>query len=291
MVTPQILITVIREIFVKSQIPREPEPSMVMDDPEHVQAFFEAGDGMGPMAGIYLFNVAHATQVLHGAKKVIDLGCGPARLLGRMAKINPEISFLGIDLSDEMLASAKDHIADQGIQNVELKKGDITDLNFLSDHSVDGVMSTLALHHLPTQKHLRACFKEANRILAPEGRVYFFDLGRMRSLYSILAFAYRNAKNQPHAFTLDSERSWRAAFLPEDFENLALTEMSGRNVKISATWPSPAMMMLKTRDQIVAPEKIENLKTQMRNLDSPNQQDVRNLSLFFRCGGLRKGIL
>jgi arsenite methyltransferase len=291
MMTPEILITAFREIFTQTQFPREPEPTMVMDEPEHVEAFRDAGAENGPMAGNYLFNAARATQALHGAKRVVDLGCGPARFLCRMAKLNPEISFLGLDLSDEMLANAKHHLKEQNIQNVELRKCDITDLNFLEDHSVDGVMSTVTLHHLPTMNHLRNCFREVNRVLTKDGGLYLVDLGRMKSLYSIMAFAYRNARNQPHAFTLDSERSWRAAFLPEDFRKLSQEEMKDRGLHVYETWLTPIMMVLKSADRELPPEKIANLKAQMKALDSVNRQDVKNLNLFFRLGGLKNSVL
>jgi len=41
--------------------------------------------------------------------------------------------------------------------------------------------------------------------------------GRLKSLQSVIYFAYMNAAHQPHIFSLDYERSLRAAYLPEDF--------------------------------------------------------------------------
>ena len=68
---------------------------------------------------------------------------------------------------------------------------------FIADRSVDGLISTMALHHLPTVGHLEACFAEIRRVLKPEGAVYLADFGRLRSLKSVLFFAYMNAKAPP----------------------------------------------------------------------------------------------
>lgn len=289
MKTAHIVMAALREICTQTQCLREPEP-MIMDNPENVAAFREAGDENGPMAGTYLFNVARATLAVQGSRRVVDLGCGPARFLSRMAKLNPEISFLGLDLSDEMLESARQHLTEQNIRNVELKKADITDLSFLPNQSIDGVISTVTLHHLPTLEHLRTCFREANRILKTSGGIYITDLGRLKSHRSIEAFAYRDVENLSHAFIVDSERSCKAAFLPTDFLSLAQSEMSGRQLEFHSTWLMPLMMTLKSDDRTLPPEKLERLRALKNELTPKNRQELNQLRLFFRLGGMKNDI-
>lgn len=280
-----LLAALIREIFSKKQTPREPEP-MVMDHPDNVIAFKQAGDSDGLMSGVYFFNAVQATRTLHGCQRVVDLGCGAGSLLVRLAKLNPEISFLGLDFSDEMLKVAQQNLKDNQVKNVELKKADFTDLHFIADHSFDGVISTLALHHMPSFEMLRRCFRESNRILKPGGALFFSDLGRLKSLISIVTFAYENRDGVPFEFNLDSERSYRAAFLPQDFSRLAVEEMSGRDLQVSQTWGAPLMMILKSKAYAIPDHKLEILKSLKADVQPTQKRDITQLQIFFKWGGL-----
>ena len=83
--------TFAREVFGQRTLPREPEPALVMDDPEEVAAYSEAGRIDGVMAAAYLYHSARISQVIQGCSQVIDLGCGPATQLAQVAQLNPEI--------------------------------------------------------------------------------------------------------------------------------------------------------------------------------------------------------
>ena len=109
------------------------------------------------MAAAYLFHTARISQVIQGCREVVDLGCGPATQLCQVAGLNPGIRFTGVDLSPSMLGSARAHVAESGLDNVVVAEGDITRLEAFRSASVDGVVSTLALHHLPSFGHLEAC--------------------------------------------------------------------------------------------------------------------------------------
>ncbi|PJB04963.1 MAG: class I SAM-dependent methyltransferase, partial [Hydrogenophilales bacterium CG_4_9_14_3_um_filter_63_34] len=212
MPNPALIPTFIRELVVERTLPREPEPDLVMADPEQVAAYVEAGRIDGVMAAAYLFHSAQASQVIQRCKSVLDLGCGPATQLAQIAELNPDVHFTGVDLSSTMLADANKHILKLGLTNVQFRQGDITTLEVVDDQSVDAVISTVALHHLPTLQHLENTFKAVRRVLKPGGALYLTDFGRLKSLKSVIFFAYMNARFQPHLFSLDYERSLRAAF-------------------------------------------------------------------------------
>ncbi|RLA40407.1 MAG: class I SAM-dependent methyltransferase, partial [Gammaproteobacteria bacterium] len=190
-----ILPTLIREQLVSPQFPREPEPDLVMEGDEQVRAYSEAGRIDGVMSASYLFNSARISSTIAGCKRVLDLGCGPATQLAQVAQLNSDIFFVGVDLSKELLLSAQAHIAAQSLTNVELMEGDITSLRQIKDQSFDAVISTMALHHLPTHGHLDSCFAEVSRTLQPDGALYLIDFSRLKSLKSILFFAYMNRKH------------------------------------------------------------------------------------------------
>lgn len=277
--------TLLREITGARGFPREPEPALVMDGAAEVAAYTEAGRINGVMAAAYLFHSARISQVIQGCQNVVDLGCGPATQLAQIAELNPDISFHGVDLSPAMLDSAEAHIRESGLGNVQFSQGDITQLDHIADHSVDAVISTMALHHLPTLAHLNRCFGEIARILKPGGAVYVVDFGRLKSLKSVLYFAYMNAKHQPHLFSLDYERSLRAAFLPGDFLEAAQAHLPGR-VQMLSTFMMPILVILKTGDKPLPGTLQSKIRAMRKALPARYRRDLDDIRVFFRMGGL-----
>lgn len=277
---------IVREFFGKRSLPREPEPDLVMQDEEQVRAYSLAGRIDGVMSAAYLFHSGQASSVIHGAHRVIDLGCGPATQLAQIATLNPESEFVGVDLSPTMLDSARNHVAACGLKNVSFSQGDITRLSQFDDHSADAVISTMALHHLPTREHLAACFSEISRVLKPGGAVYLTDFGRLRSLISVIRFAYMNADHQPHVFSLDYERSLRAAFLCEEFVETS-RQCLPASVLAYSTFMVPLLVVLRTSPRPLPPGIAAQLDRLRRGLPKRYRRDFEELRLFFRLGGLR----
>jgi tRNA G46 methylase TrmB len=56
------------------------------------------------------------------------MGCGPATQLSQIAAMNPEIKFTGVDMSEELLRHARQHVTELGLDNVDFLLGDITAL-------------------------------------------------------------------------------------------------------------------------------------------------------------------
>jgi len=274
-----------REVINGHQFPREPEPTLVMDDPEQVKAYADAGRIDGLMAAAYLFHSARISQVIQGCREVVDLGCGPATQLCQVATLNQTIRFTGVDLSPSMLASARAHVSEHKLANVTLAQGDITRLDAIPSASVDGVISTLALHHLPSIAHLEACFGEIARILRPGGALYLADFGRLKSLKSVLYFAYMNAKHQPHVFSLDYERSLRAAFLADELRALA-GRMLPKGVRVDCTFLAPLLVAIQTEPRPLPSGLKARLVVMRKRLPRRYRIDLDELRQFFRLGGL-----
>jgi SAM-dependent methyltransferase len=256
-----------------------------MDDSQQVAAYAQAGRIDGVMASAYLFHSARISQTIQGCQEVVDLGCGPATQLAQVAQLNPAIRFHGVDLSETMLEDARRHVGALGLKNTRFSQGDITQLDFLPSHSADGVISTMAFHHLPTREHLRACFREIRRVLRPGGALYLVDFGRLKSLKSVIYFAYLNAAHQPHLFSLDYERSLRAAFLFEDFVVLAREELPD-NAAVVSTFLMPMLTLIKTPDCSMAPELTHKLKAMRDALPTRYRRDLDEIRTFFRLGRL-----
>ena len=99
---------------------------------------------------------------------VADLGCGTGALLPMLA---PHVArVIGVDASDEMLASARDRTRD--LDHIDLRKGTLESLP-LDDASVDAATMMLVLHHLPAPI---TALTEARRILKPGGRLLVVDM-------------------------------------------------------------------------------------------------------------------
>ena len=176
-----VLKTVCRELITTERSIRVNEPDLVMDDPDKVAAYTRAGREDGVMAPVYLFHCAQICEIIRPGDTVIDLGCGPATQLAMVARLNPHTRFIGIDLSPDMLGRAHNYIAEQELGNVEFRTEDISQLTSLHDQSVDAVISTVALHHLPDIGTLEKTFSEIRRVLKPNGGVYIVDFGHLKS--------------------------------------------------------------------------------------------------------------
>ncbi len=282
-----VLKVLLRELSAtKHDVPRVPEPDLVMDDPDKVAAYTRAGRVDGVMAPVYLFHCVNICEVIKPGDKVIDLACGPATQLAQVARLNPDVEFTGIDLSLPMLDRAKAHIDELGLRNVRLAHGSITELEGFAAGSVDAVMSTMALHHLPDVRDLHRTFAEVGRVLRNEGGIYLVDFGRLRTKASIKYFAYQYADRQPELFTQDYFYSLNAAFLPGDFRDAAAA-LSGR-ARFYATFGFPMMMALKSRPRrSLDTDLLANLRREFSRMPAHHQADFRDLKTFFGLGGLR----
>lgn len=274
------------EVFGARTLPREPEPDLVMDGDGQVAAYAQAGRIDGVMAAAYLFHSARISQVIQGCRVVADLGCGPATQLAQVASLNPSTRFVGFDLSEPMLDNARAHVRACGLSNVEFRHANITTLDGVPAASFDAVVSTMALHHLPRLDDLRACFRQINRILKPGGALYVTDFGRLKSLRSVMYFAYMNRTRQPHLFSLDYERSLRAAFLREEFEELRATELPAQ-ARLFATFQVPFLTVIKTEDRTLPAATLHRLAEMRRALPGRYRRDLFDLRVFFALGGLR----
>ncbi|MBA4388431.1 MAG: hypothetical protein C0404_10655 [Verrucomicrobia bacterium] len=278
------LSVICRELLGRAEFPREPEKDLVMDDKTQVEAYVAAGHVENVTLAAHLFHVAHCSETIHGARRVVDLGCGPARQLVRIAEFNPGTSFVGVDLSEEMLAEGKAEIERAGIRNVELRKADICDLSFLGDASVDGIISTMTLHHLPTVAHLARCFAEVRRVLKADGAIYLTDFCRLKSSYSTHFFSHMNEAVLPAPVIVDYEQSLKAAFHVRDF--VAGLDLLPAGVRLTSTFLVPLLMIMHTPKRELPPSTVRRLQTMRDGLSGQVRQDLDDLRMFFRMGGL-----
>jgi SAM-dependent methyltransferase len=286
-----LLRTLARERFSREHAARQPEPELVMDDAEKVADYVAAGRELGIMAPTYIFHTAQMSEVVRPGDIVLDLACGPATQLGMLARLNPESHFIGIDLSEEMLRRARAYIEGLALDNVELRLGDITALEAVADASVDAVVSSMSLHHLPSLDSLDCCLAEIRRVLRPGGGLYLADFGHLKSEKSIRYFAYQHADRQPELFTIDYLNSLRAAFFFDDFKRLCAKRFGG-DAQVLSTFAFPFMVVIKSKPRRSSAPDVSNGLAEIRaSLAAVQQRDLEDLISFFRMGGLAAPLL
>lgn len=282
-----VLKQLLRETTSRKDAFRQPEPDLVMEDAAQVASFHEAGKEHGVMAPVYLFHAAHVSEIVRPGNTVVDLGCGPANQLGLIARLNPDVHFIGVDLSHEMLTRAGDNLAARGIQNVELQHGDITKLGSFDACSVDAVISTVVLHHLPDEDSLFSCFSEISRALKPGAGLYLVDFGHLKTEAAIKYFAYQYEDRQPDLFTVDYLNSLRAAF-----ETATWREGWNRHLHdfgmLYSTFLVPYMVAAKSPIRRALPgDLLDQLNAIFQAMPDYHKTDLKDLATFFRLGGLR----
>jgi SAM-dependent methyltransferase len=105
-----------------------------------------------------------------GDERTLDVACGPGLLARALA---PRVaSFTGVDVTEAMIAKAREIAAREKLPNARFEVADATALPF-ADGSFDLAVTRLALHHMPEPERT---LSEMARVLVRGGRLAVFDI-------------------------------------------------------------------------------------------------------------------
>lgn len=130
---------------------------------------------------------------LGGSEQIADLGCGRGAVLLAAAQRLPDGRAHGVDLWRSVDQSGNAEAVTQhnaellGVTDrVTLHTGDLVDLP-LPDGELDVVVSSLAIHNIPSAEGRAKALDEALRVLRPGGRLMIVDIKHAKAYAAHLA--------------------------------------------------------------------------------------------------------
>jgi trans-aconitate 2-methyltransferase len=141
---------------------------------------------------------------LRGQELVLDAGCGTGRLTELLLEIVPRGRVVALDLSLNMLKTARKYLMPRFQQRVHFVTADLQDLPF--EHSFECIVSTAAFHWVLNPERL---FRSLHRALRSGGQLQAQcgggpNLARLRERMSVLAFSPKYAH-----YLADFPEPWR----------------------------------------------------------------------------------
>jgi 2-polyprenyl-3-methyl-5-hydroxy-6-metoxy-1,4-benzoquinol methylase len=114
------------------------------------------------------------TDRLSEGIRMLDAGCGRGRIVHRLAALYPRSRFVGMDLSEEAIAFAREEAARAGQRNVEFIAADLSDFERAAEpESFHAITTFDAIHD---QAHPLNVLKGIHRALKPDGVYVMQDI-------------------------------------------------------------------------------------------------------------------
>jgi S-adenosylmethionine-diacylgycerolhomoserine-N-methlytransferase len=115
--------------------------------------------------------------------RVLEIGCGTARNLIVAARAYPDVQFFGIDISTEMLGTARRLVAREGLaSDIRLARADATTFDPALLFGVPGFSRIFVSYSLSMMPAWQAVLDRALGWVAPGGELHIVDFGGQEGL-------------------------------------------------------------------------------------------------------------
>jgi len=213
---------------------RVPEPEL-MDEAGQARAYAEADFSEPNQLFVDTFR---ARFPRFDGRSVLDLGCGPADICIRLARVLPGARVIGVDGARAMLDLARAAVDASGlaqqVQLIETRLGADSKL----EGSFDAVVSNSLLHHLSDPA---ALWGAVWRHGVPGAPVMVMDLMRPESPEAAQAIVDEYSGDEPEVLRRDFYNSLCAAYRPDEvreqlreagFEDMSCEAVSDRHLLV-----------------------------------------------------------
>lgn len=138
------------------------------------------------------------------SKSILDLACGSGRILIPLSKLYPKKSFVGLDISQDMLFDLQKTINQEKIQNVKILHDDFNN-GWVSDFNKNEFDLIIFFQNIHFVENLSKFVDKLTSILDKKGRVIvastthqqFYDLPYCKSCEQVLKFELKRTPDEP----------------------------------------------------------------------------------------------
>lgn len=149
---------------------------------------------------------------LRGDESLVDIGCGDGKVSARLATVLPRGRVLGIDLSADMIALARERFPVDDHPNLSFRRMDAAALRL--PREFDAAFSNATLHwvadHRAVLTGVRACLRPGGKLL--------FQMGGWGNAASILEVVGRLLARKQWSSCFEGFTSPYHFYRPEDYE-------------------------------------------------------------------------
>lgn len=191
---------------------RIPEPDL-MNDPAQALAYANADFEQAHNEFVNQFKNCFNYTNVRG--HTLDLGCGPADVTIRFAKMFPQCIIEGVDGSKNMLKHGRKAVIEQQLEHrIDLICGYLPKATLPRDN-YDIILSNSLLHHLTDPMILWELIKKHAR---PDTLIFIMDLMRPDSIDSAKQLVNSYANNEPDVLKEDFLNSLCASYEPDEVQ-------------------------------------------------------------------------
>lgn len=128
----------------------------------------------------------------------IEVGTGKGRFISEMAKANPSINYIGIEIQESVIVTALDRLIDANVPNIRLMNSNAADLTtFFAENEVDRVYLNFSdpwpkTRHEKRRLTYKTFLSTYEKILVKNGEIHFKTDNQGLFEYSLWSFSQYN---------------------------------------------------------------------------------------------------